>query len=304
MKMLKYSALTLMVAMAVIVSAQTQTQAVTNSILAQQAGPQGGQRGQGGPGGAGEGQMRGGMRMGQGPVDILRDPKVQQHLKLSQNQIEQINEAFPMRGPGGPGGPGGEGDGKVRGEGGQRGQGGQGQQGGQRGQGDGNGRGEGGPGGPGQDGPQMHEQMMAKIKTILNANQFSRFEQLALQKAGAIVIARPDISEKLGLSETQLQTIREIIRDNQPGPGGPGGQGDGRVRGEGGQRGQGQQGGPGEPGGFDPAKMQAKQDELNKKILAVLTNSQRSTWNSMLGDKFEFSKPTPPRGGQGGGGGI
>lgn len=284
MKMFKYSALALMVAMAVVVTAQSQTSAVSNSVLAQQGGPRGQQ---GGPEGQ-PGQMRGGMRMGQGPVEILRDPKVQQHLKLTQTQIDQINEAFPMRGPGGPGGPGGAGGPGGPGDlGGQQGdQRRHGGQGGAQGGGEGNiGRGgqqgQGGPGrGPG-NGLERHYEDMAKIKTILNANQYARFEQLELQKANVQAVTRPEVVEKLGLTSDQLEQIHEILMAGRPQPG------------------QGQQGGP---GGHDPAQMQAKQEEIHKKIVAVLTSAQIATWHNMVGEKFEFSKPpTPPRGGRGDG---
>ncbi|MDI9641474.1 hypothetical protein QM565_37950, partial [Geitlerinema splendidum] len=70
-------------------------------LVAQAAGPRQGQ--QGGPGGSGGMQMR---RMGP-PMVILMDQKVQEHLKLTPQQIERLRTelAPPPGGPGGPGGP-------------------------------------------------------------------------------------------------------------------------------------------------------------------------------------------------------
>ncbi|MDK3158544.1 hypothetical protein QPK87_18480, partial [Kamptonema cortianum] len=86
--------------------------------------------------------------------------------------------------------------------------------------------------------------------------------------------------------------------------GGVGRQGQG---GQGGQQGggvgrQGQGGPQGGPGGFgDPAAMEKMRAELEKKILAVLTDAQRSQWTKMLGAKFEFTRmQQPPRPGGGG----
>jgi len=312
----------------------------------------GGQR-QGGPGQDGQGGPGGQMRMpANPPMALLMDPKVKAELKLTDEQIQKIQdgirELMPQGGPGGPppgdgGGQGGFGGG---GQGGQRQGGGQGQGGvggGQRqggGQGGGQGQagggnGQAGPrngGGQGQGGVQMRGQdpeMMAKMDAVLKANmndnQFNRYKQLELQFSGARALLSPAVSEKLALSEEQKQQIMEIMRSQRRGPGGQGGfggggagggqrQGGGQGQAGGGQRqggggqggfGGGQQGGPGEPPTPPtPEEIKKMEDELNAKVLAVLTDSQRSKWNAMLGAKFEFS-PRPPqqvRGGFGGSG--
>jgi hypothetical protein len=271
-------------------------------LYAQQAGPRGGGFGGGGQqGGPPEGGMQGGpggMRGGrpQGPM-ILRDPKVQTELKLNEGQIGQIQEALQeLRPQGGPGGQGGAGQGQGQGG---RGQGGRGQGGGgQQGQGGFGGGGQGGPPGGGRGGmidPEVMQQFEAKLKTILNEGQFSRYQQLALQSAGPQAFMQPPVVDKLGLSEEQLEQMRGIMEANRPpmGQGGPGGQGGGQGGFGGGGQGQPPQ---------DPAEMKARDEKLMKDLLAVLTSSQKSTWQSMIGEKFEFTVGQQ-RGGQRGGGG-
>lgn len=319
-------------------------------LYAQQAGPRGGVGGQqgggqqggppqGGPGG--QGGMQGGMRGGapQGPM-ILRDPKVQKELKLSEDQIGKIQAALQeMRPQGGPGGQGGFGGGQGQGgqgqggAGGGQGRGGQGGTGGgQAGAGGGQGRGGGGQaGGPGGQGgfgggisPEQMQQFDAKLQTILNEGQFARYKQLALQSAGPRAFTQPDVIERLGLSEEQLDQMRKINEANRPpmgqgGPGGQGGFGGGQGQGQGGAqggqgRGQGQgqggaQGGQGQGGQGrgqgqppqDPAQMQERMNKLMNELIAVLTPSQKATWQSMIGAKFEFTiGQRPGGGGQGG----
>ncbi len=286
-------------------------------LYAQQAGPRGGGVGggqqQGGPPQGGPGGMQGGMRGGspQGPM-ILRDPKVQTELKLSQDQIANIQAALEeLRSQGGRGGQGGFG-----GNGGQQGGGQPGQGGGGFGGGGGQ---QGGPppagGGRGGIDPEVMRQFESKLKTILNAGQFARYQQLALQSAGPRAFSQPEVIEKLGLSEEQLEQMRAIMEANRPpmGQGGPGGQGGGGFGGGGQQQGQGQGGGgfgggqQGGPGGQgqppqDPAEMKAREEKLMKDLLAVLNSNQKSTWQSMVGAKFEFTQGRGPgQGGQGGG---
>lgn len=253
-----------------------------DELFAQQAGPRGG--GQGGPGGQqGQGGQRGGMQMRgpQGGPTILRDPKVQIELKLTDQQKSQIQQVLEeMRPQGGPGGQGQGGQGQgggQRGQGGQ-GQGGQGQGGGQRGQG-----GQGGQGGPGAE---LIQQIEAKLKTILNDGQFNRYQQLSLQASGPMAFMRPDVVQKLGITEQQQQQMRAIMEANRP------------PRPEPGQGGQGE---PPQPP--NPEEMKARMDKLMNELLGVLNGNQRNQWNQMTGAKFEFSPPQQGRGGRAGGGG-
>src|SRR5690606_1649370 len=104
-------------------------------------------------------------------------------------------------------------------------------QGGQRQGGGFGGGGQGGPGGPGgfgQPDPKRAKEMDDKIKSILSTQQYNRFKQLELQKEGAMAFGKPEIAEKLKLSEDQRDQIQKILEANRPpmgGPGGPGGRG-------------------------------------------------------------------------------
>ncbi len=231
----------------------------------QQAGPQGG--GFGPPQGPGGG-MRGGPGMGpgggmQGP-QLLMNASVQKELNLTEDQKEQIQALAPAgRGPGGP------------------------PQGGQRG---GEGRQGGGPpqGGRGAGGPGDQGEMEKKIKAILSSAQYKRYQEISLQQQGASAISRPEVAEKLGITEAQHEQIREIMESNRQNMRPP-------------------QGGQGERP--DPEQMRAEMEKnreaLNRKIVAVLSNSQKTAWQSMLGKAFKIVNPQggPGFGGPGGPGG-
>ncbi|AIE85253.1 hypothetical protein OP10G_1885 [Fimbriimonas ginsengisoli Gsoil 348] len=190
---------------------------------------------------------------------ILMIPQVRKELGLSEEQVDQIREAFHLPefmgndGPpppeggfggggfgGGPGGPGGQG-GPGRGPG-RPGQGGpEGGFGGPGGQGR-------GPEGRGGQGRKREED--TKLKGILSERQFARYQQISLQMEGPGAIVRPEHAKALGLSEDQVDEIHEILDRNRPrgnrGPDGPGGGfgGPGRPGGQGGP-GWGGEGGPG-----------------------------------------------------------
>jgi len=244
------------------------------------------QRGQGGPPQGGQGMMRGGMMgggmMGGGPAILFRTD-VQKELKLTQEQIEKLREVVP--GPGGPGGRGGFG-GPPRGQGAQGGV--QGGQGGQQ-------RRQGGPPEGGRRMGQNPEEMQkvdAAVKGVLNDSQYKRFHELDLQLSGPMAVLRPDVSEKLKITDEQRQQIMQAMRPQ------------GGQRGQGGVQGgqQRRQGGP--PQGMDPAQMEQRRKEQEAKVLALLTDAQRNQWTQMLGNKFEFEKMGPPPGAGPGGGGA
>lgn len=307
--------------------------ASTGLSLAQQ-GP--GRPGFGGQQG-GPGQFRGGgMQMGpQGP-GILRMPEVQKELGLSEDQIEKLNKIIPgppMGGRGGPGQGGGSGFQGGPPQGGFQGgppQGGGGFQGGPpQGQGGFQGgppQGAGFQGGPGGRNPEQEqkqrEEIEKKIKGVLTDEQFTRYQQLALQLEGAKALSRPEVADKVGLSNTQVEKIRKIVQemdDSRRGPGGLGGgwqerpigrggnggppQGGGGFQGGPPQGGGGFQGGPppgGQQGGRPPMGgpgMMSEEDKkkMDAKILAVLTDAQKSKWTAMLGKPFKFPNPRPPR---------
>jgi hypothetical protein len=126
-------------------------------------------------------------------------------------------------------------------------------------------------------------EMEAKVKKILTESQYTRYQELALQMQGAGAVSRPEIAEKLGLSEEQIRQIRDIqMNDRPPRP----------------------QGRP-EDGLPDMKQMQEQmkkhREEIEAKILGVLTSGQKDKWKAMLGKPFKFDE-MPPMGPGGPGG--
>lgn len=147
------------------------------------------------------------------------------------------------------------------------------------------------------------EKVEATIKGILSEGQYRRYQQISLQMQGPGALVRPDIAQKLGLSEDQVEQIHSILEQNRPpmppdggpgqggpGQGGPGGPGDGGPGGPGGP-GQGGPGGPGGPGRPGGPENDAKRKEVDAKINAVLTSAQREKWKAMLGEPFRPRRP-------------
>lgn len=268
--------------------------ALAISSIYAQGGGGAGARGQGGPGGGarmgGQGGPGGGMRMGgmgRGGGRLLLNASVQKELKMTKAQIDKAQKTFGEGAGGGMGGPGGGGAAGGRGQGG----------GGAAG-----GRGQGGPGGGGPGGgmsdaqrEQRRLEMEKQIKSVINASQFARYQQITLQIQGAGALTRPDIAKQVGISDKQIQQIRDIqqkqfesMRGSFGGPGGGGGAG-----------GRGQGGGGGAAGGRGPggppagaanmmAQFQKMREETNKKVMAVLTAPQKKKWESMLGSPFKL----------------
>ncbi|MBI3465176.1 MAG: hypothetical protein HY000_19295 [Planctomycetes bacterium] len=54
------------------------------------------------------------------------------------------------------------------------------------------------------------------VKSILDAKQLERFNQLVLQREGAAALARPDVAEKLGLTQEQKDKLGNIVKDALP----------------------------------------------------------------------------------------
>jgi hypothetical protein len=268
-----------------------------------QAGP-GGQGGQGGRPPMAPGGPQGGMRQGPGRSLglLIRMSSVQRELKLTQEQIQKINEMRPRQG--GPGQPP-----MPPGNPGQGGQGGRppvppGGQGGQEGPG---GRRPGAPG----NGP---------LAEILNETQMKRLQQLAIQFDAPMTLLDPRTGRQLNLSEQQREQISQIIRENglepprppQPPMGGQGGEGrppmppngqGGPGAGPGGQGGgrppMGQGGAPGRmPNGpqMNFAEMQAKKAKAFNAAWNVLTAEQKSKWNELTGARFTaWEEPKRPQ---------
>lgn len=209
---------------------------------------QGWGRGPGGPG-----RMAPGRGGGMG---IVLSPEYRDDLKLTDAQVQKIRALVPGRGPGGgpgmgpgggPGGPGGRGRGRGMGPGGPGGLGGPG----------------GGPGGFGGGrgmGPNVgrdNSAFDAQMKGILTAAQYKRHGEIMLQVQAPFVLLRPEVDQKLGLSETQRVKILDVLNSHVP----------------------------------NPAARGAQHDVLMDEVMAVLTNAQRGTWKQMTGKAFKM----PPR---------
>ncbi|MBI5706828.1 MAG: hypothetical protein HZC36_07545 [Armatimonadetes bacterium] len=245
--------------------------ALAISSIYAQGGGAAGARGQGGPGGAGGARMggpggQGGMRMGgmgrAGGGRLLLNASVQKELKMTKAQIDKAQKTFGEGAGGGAGrGPGGGGPG---------------------GGGAAGGRGQGGPGGGGMTDAQREQRrldMEKQIKSVINATQFARYQQITLQIGGAGALTRPDIAKQVGITDKQVKQIRDIqqkqfesMRGQMGGPGG-GGRGPG---------------GPPAGGGNMMAQFQKMREETNKKVMAVLTPQQKKKWESMLGSPFKL----------------
>ena len=110
------------------------------------------------------------------------------------------------------------------------------------------------------------------INMVLEKTQVERFAQLRLQRAGVAALERPDIAEKLVLTQEQKDKMKKIRDDSRP-----------------------------DPSAFANfqnmsdeerreafTKMREKGEKANADILAVLTAEQKETWTKMQGKKFEF----------------
>jgi len=168
-------------------------------------------------------------------------PEVQTELKLTEAQKNSVREIMEKNRP-----PRGEGGGPGRGQ----------------------GRGPGGPPGGGEgQGRELVEKIHKDLKAALTAGQFDRLLQLELQAEGPMAVTRPDIAEKLGLSESQIDQIRKVMEENRP------------PRPE--------------PGSPPPSResMDKHRKEVESKVLGVLTASQKSQWTQMKGAPFTFPAP-------------
>src|SRR5437867_114744 len=122
------------------------------------------------------------------------------------------------------------------------------------------------------------------INMVLEPKQTDRFAQLRLQRAGVGAFNRPDIAEKLGLTQEQKDKMQKIQEAARP-----------------------------DPSAFASfrdmseeerreafTKMREKGEKANADVLNVLTAEQKETWTKIQGKKFEFPQQ-PGFGGFGGG---
>jgi Spy/CpxP family protein refolding chaperone len=139
-----------------------------------------------------------------------------------------------------------------------------------------------------EDRQQKAEETRKQLAEILKPEQRERLEQIGLQLAGGRALTRPDIAEKLGLSEEQKTKLNELFPARRGGGGGaPGGE-------AGGPPGGGQGGGAG--------NFRAMREETNSKAMEILTSEQRSQFEKMQGKKVDIDPAQLFRGGRGPGG--
>lgn len=114
----------------------------------------------------------------------------------------------------------------------------------------------------------VREQTTANERTLeetLQPEQVKRLKQISLQQQGLTAAERPDIAESLNLTSEQKEKIREISQETR-----------GKMR---------------EVfGSGNREEAQGKATELRKanqeKLLALLTDEQKSKWKEMTGEPF------------------
>jgi hypothetical protein len=121
-----------------------------------------------------------------------------------------------------------------------------------------------------------------KVAKILDDKQVERLHQLQLQQQGAMALTRPEIAEKLKLSEDQQTKIKKI-------------QADARTA----SRPNFSQDMTQEERQAAFQKMRDTMTKAQKDMLAVLNDDQMLDWTKMCGKEFKF--PQLGRGNRGGG---
>jgi hypothetical protein len=124
----------------------------------------------------------------------------------------------------------------------------------------------------------MQELNHKAVAEILDETQQKRFHQLELQREGPAALAHKEVQDKLGLSEDQRSKIADIQRKAGE---------DMRSM----MEGKNLREMSDDERRTMMEKMRSMQKETGEKMLAVLTDDQRSKWTDMQGAKFEFGRP-------------
>jgi Spy/CpxP family protein refolding chaperone len=132
---------------------------------------------------------------------------------------------------------------------------------------------------------QMMQQWDQALGKVLQPNQKARLRELQLQAEGPSALARPDVAKELNLNEEQKRTVSEIL---------------GQYRQKQMQLWQ-QAGSPGTNRQAMMQQMQQLRQQMDKELLAVLTDQQQEQWKKMQGKPFQFPR-APFGGGRGFGG--
>ncbi len=119
--------------------------------------------------------------------------------------------------------------------------------------------------------PEERRQRMQEIRqkndptTVLNDTQKKRLRELELQWTGPVALMNPEVAKEVGLTTEQQSKIQGIIQEQMQAM---------REQFQGG----------GQPG----ANFQQMREQVEKRILEVLTPAQRQKWQEMLGKPFQF----------------
>jgi len=128
------------------------------------------------------------------------------------------------------------------------------------------------------------EDAMKIAKDTLKPDQMKRFGQIEIQVKGDAAFIDENVQKTLAITDPekdQIKTIRDEaatkMRELRP------------ARGQGGQgRGQGNQ--------ETQTKIQALRKETVEKVVAILTDSQKTQWKEMVGSPFEYKPELGMRG--------
>ena len=122
---------------------------------------------------------------------------------------------------------------------------------------------------------------LVAVSEVLKPEQVTRLKQIELQQAGVAAFTRADVEKALTLNDDQKTKLKVIADESSTKMrelfGGGRGQGGGRTRGT-----------------PDQAKVTALRKEMGDRALAVLTDEQKKSWQTMTGDVFTVVQP-PPR---------
>lgn len=95
------------------------------------------------------------------------------------------------------------------------------------------------------------------LETILEPQQFKRFSELQLQRAGLRAVVRDDMIKKLKLSDEQTGKAKELV---------------GKLS-----------------GNYGRGPINDKDAEIAKQITKLLSKEQQDTWEKLLGEEFDFA---------------
>lgn len=115
-------------------------------------------------------------------------------------------------------------------------------------------------------------------KLILKPEQLDRLNELRLQRAGASALERTAVADKIGLTQEQKDKIASISQEARRGGGGFNRDASQEERRQ------------------AAAEARERREKTNAEILALLTPEQKTKWEEMQGEKFDFPQRRGPGG--------